>query len=643
MRRIALLAAAALAGAAPAPAAPRLVVQLGHSADVESVAATPDGKRLVSATADGEVVVWDRETGRELLRRGTFASADGSAYMAPNAGGRTTHVALSADGSVAALGFHETIAVYDLKTGRDLPAPKIAALIVGPKKEILPVLHLALTADGKHLQSAFDTVVCTTAVADGTVEASFPHGHGAGVWLGDAGHLVHNHSFGKKAYAGFWDVAAKREVAKIFGLPQLTAGDRIWLFADGREFAFVEVPAAGRKATGTTVSVWDVATHRQKSGVPPRPEWEIDAVGASPDRSALILAETRPAAKGGTATHALRVVETASGKDLAKPFPVGGRPTHVGLIDGGKTAWASFGAGKGVAVATWHVADGKAGPRFRGLARVPTDLTFSADGKRLVTMSEARHARTWDLQAGRPDPRFDLDAGDRIESILGLTPAGDALIRAKGLLIRDLTGGRPDVRLPEGIRSAALAPDGHAAAAITEKAVELRKRDGSVRHVIDGDFVHDTRDGTKNLSVRFSDDGKRLLAIRKEIKQEIVSVWDAGSGKKILSFAHRNDRDQPFELALSPDGGRLAAMAPDVVEVWDAASGHERSHRLSARLACAAVFPRRQQALDCGPPGRRTRHDLGRSGQRPGPQGGHGAVPQGRGDWHPRDGPEADE
>ncbi len=44
-----------------------LLTLRGHSGDVNSVACSPDGKRLATASADQTAKVWDAATGKELL------------------------------------------------------------------------------------------------------------------------------------------------------------------------------------------------------------------------------------------------------------------------------------------------------------------------------------------------------------------------------------------------------------------------------------------------------------------------------------------------------------------------------------------------------------------------------------------------
>jgi WD40 repeat protein len=45
----------------------QLLTCKGHTDDVQSVAFSPDGKRLASASDDNTVKVWDTQTGQELL------------------------------------------------------------------------------------------------------------------------------------------------------------------------------------------------------------------------------------------------------------------------------------------------------------------------------------------------------------------------------------------------------------------------------------------------------------------------------------------------------------------------------------------------------------------------------------------------
>lgn len=50
----------------------RLVPQIGHGSPVRSLAAPPDGRRLVTASLDGKARLWDLETGEEIAQLASY-------------------------------------------------------------------------------------------------------------------------------------------------------------------------------------------------------------------------------------------------------------------------------------------------------------------------------------------------------------------------------------------------------------------------------------------------------------------------------------------------------------------------------------------------------------------------------------------
>jgi WD40 repeat protein len=85
-----------------------IVIQTGHSGDVNSVAISPDGQTIVSASEDNTVRIWDEETGKEIRRS---EGHTGNVYS----------VAISPDGQTIVSGSSDhTIRIWDKATGQTI-------------------------------------------------------------------------------------------------------------------------------------------------------------------------------------------------------------------------------------------------------------------------------------------------------------------------------------------------------------------------------------------------------------------------------------------------------------------------------------------------------------------------------------------
>jgi cytochrome c len=105
----------------------------GHDFGVTSVAFTPDGRRAVSASVDETVRIWDLARGVQLA---ALVGHEGPVFG----------IAVSADGRLAASGgIDHTVIVWDLDSGTFVRA------LYGHDK---PVWSLAFTPDGARLLSA---------------------------------------------------------------------------------------------------------------------------------------------------------------------------------------------------------------------------------------------------------------------------------------------------------------------------------------------------------------------------------------------------------------------------------------------------------------------------------------------------------
>ena len=90
----------------------RLDTLSGHSQYVWSLAFSPDGKTLASASADNTIILWDFETGQPIGPRLT------------NHGGPVRRLVFNGDGSLlASVGFDNIVYIWDTETGQALGGP----------------------------------------------------------------------------------------------------------------------------------------------------------------------------------------------------------------------------------------------------------------------------------------------------------------------------------------------------------------------------------------------------------------------------------------------------------------------------------------------------------------------------------------
>ncbi|WP_052890564.1 WD40 repeat domain-containing serine/threonine protein kinase [Thermogemmatispora carboxidivorans] len=137
-----------------------LLTYRGHSAGVQSVAWSPDGRRLASGSDDGTVQVWEADTGKQLLT-----------YRGHSAGVQS--VAWSPDGRRLASGSDDgTVQVWEADTGKQL---------LTYRGHSAPVESVTWSPEGKRLASGSDDKTVQVWEADTGKQLLTYRGHSAGV------------------------------------------------------------------------------------------------------------------------------------------------------------------------------------------------------------------------------------------------------------------------------------------------------------------------------------------------------------------------------------------------------------------------------------------------------------------------------
>lgn len=223
----------------------------GHSDSVNDFAVTEDG-RIVSASQDGTLRVWDVQTGRELL---VLAGHEGSVRA----------VALTGDGRAVSASADGTLRVWHLATGREL------ALLAGHEDGVSAV---AVTGGGRAVSGSDDGTLRIWDITTGTELAVLSRGEGTITTLlcTRDGRLV---SLSDKGTARSWDVDAVSALAAL-GEPDMTESIamtelghviaanrdrtlRVWDLSAGRLIAtlYPDAPIVATAADGPHVTVGD--------------------------------------------------------------------------------------------------------------------------------------------------------------------------------------------------------------------------------------------------------------------------------------------------------------------------------------------------------------------------------------------------
>jgi WD40 repeat protein len=503
---------------------PVATVLAGHAGAVNSASFSPDGKRVVTASDDKTARVWD-------LTRSTPVSS----VLAGHTDG-VRSASFSPDGRrVVTASFDNTARVWDL-TG---PAP-VATVLAGHTNGIYSA---SFSPDGKRVVTASaDNTARVWDLTKPTPAATVLAGHTA---------VVTSASFspdGKRVVtasadntARVWDLTRPTPVATVLA-GHANAVTSASFSPDGKRVVTA--------SDDNTARVWDLT---------------------GPTPVATVLAgHTAAVASASFSPEGKRVV-TASADNTARVWDLTG-PTPVATVLAGHTDWvrnASFSPdGKRVVTASddtarvWDLT----GPTpvatvLAGHIGSVNSASFSPDGKRVVTASDDKTARVWDLTGPAPVATVLAGHTDWVRSA-SFSSDGKRVVTAsddKTARVWDLTGPTPVATVLAGhtdwVRNASFSPDGkRVVTASDDKTARVWDLTGPtpVATVLAGHT-----DGVRNAS--FSPDGKRVLTASDD---KTARVWDL-TGPTPVATVLAGHIGSVNSASFSPDGKRVVTASSD--------------------------------------------------------------------------------
>jgi WD40 repeat protein len=613
---LALLAAVlALGTAARAQEQPRIEVvpRVPHAGRITSAAFSPDGTRVVTASLDATLKLWDTGTGR-LIR--TFArhsneiiaqvdvaySSDGTRVLSGSqdgikfwevATGRVIHaidpgtffrsssvgsIALSPDGTRALAGFHDGSAeIWDLPNGR-----RLHSLAAGDRRT--SPLALAFSPDGSRVLTAgSDWAAKMWDAATGQVIRTFgtpmqdPSVFTVAVVFSPDGTRVAIGGHGGRERGNdtlndaleVWDAATGQLIRTVKG--RLGGAQQLAFSGNG---ALLVGGAGGLRSV-------DVATGQLTPTAAP----QVLAISADGAR-ALTGYETTLSVWDARSQHLTPLVGHGHRLELTSIATSQGGDR---VLAGGRI-WQGMSRSGDVAFSVWDLATGRLLRTTRPDRREEiAAVAFPSEGARAILRSP-EGLKLWDADTGRVAGR--LPVGRASARVLSTDGKWLAASDTSTVVLLELATGKA-VRTfeAESASTVALSPDKTRLATGGSNDGRVQVWDtatGALVHTLDISWSWQLKRAlirtweTPITALAFSADGTRLVSRRHGFHDDLkrVQLWNVASGRLLLTFD-----THPIgvnSVAFSPDGKRalvggapfdLGGSADRRFSLWDTATG----------------------------------------------------------------------
>ncbi|MEG3896098.1 MULTISPECIES: WD40 domain-containing protein [unclassified Microcoleus] len=493
----------------------------GHSNEVNSVAFSPDGLTLASASSDHTIKLWNLQSQKPIATLTGHSNSVNS-------------LAFSPDGlTLASASYDKTLKLWHLQSQKPI------ATLTGHSNWVYSV---AFSPDGKTLASASSDNTIKLWNLQSQKPIATLTGHSNWVWsVAFSPDGLTLASAGSDNTIKLWNLQSQKPIATLTG--HSNSVNSVAFSPDGLTLA-----SASRD---NTIKLWHLQTQKPIATLTGHSN-PVNSVAFSPDGLTLASASR---------DNTIKLWHLQTQKPIATLTGHSNEVYSVAFSSDGLTLAS---AASDNTIKLWHLQSQKPIATLTGHSNSVNSLAFSPDGLTLASASYDKTIKLWHLQTQKPIAT--LTGHSNPVYNVAFSPDGKTLASASSdhtIKLWNLESQKPIATLTghsNWVWSVAFSPDGKTLASAsfdnTLKLWNLQSQKPIATLTGHSNWVN---------SVVFSPDGKTLASASRD---HTIKLWNLESQKPIATLTgHSNWVNS---LAFSPDGLTLASASSDhTIKLWN--------------------------------------------------------------------------